>query len=471
MISILIPSGIMLAVYWARYFLAEHRKGIPLTVPLVFTCLFIPKLNLLEVNHVYSTAGIRTDDLLTLVLLIIALRDSYTYKNKYIKWGIGFLAALTVANLISLITGRAGGYENNILFSILTIARKYEYFAFTLIGIYLGRKTKNAEKVVLTEVTWMSCFHVIIGLMQVLRRCNYAVSGIVSNHDYIGFAVSTFNGHYEYGMFLCFAIVIYLICFVRACREGSAGKCLFSAGMILVSFAMIWLTKSRSSLVIGLFLTVMILLFSIRKTSRLPLKVCAFAGALVFILAGVLFATGKLDLGRFAEVDLGKYAESLKDNLENGSLREYIEFIKSGEPEWKLGVQKNMDVSAALRFYKWGAALDGFRQSPVFGYGTGVTRVMDGCYVKLLGETGLAGTLLWLAMFGYFMKSVWALRKEVLSARIVFWIMIAVMAASVFIDMFEASKPMGMLWLGVGLAIGAASMKPAENNSLSGEKA
>ena len=33
---------------------------------------------------------------------------------------------------------------------------------------------------------------------------------------------------YEYGMFLCFAIVIYLICFVRACRAGSVGKCLFS---------------------------------------------------------------------------------------------------------------------------------------------------------------------------------------------------------------------------------------------------
>ncbi len=81
MISILIPGGILLAVYWARYFLAEHRKGIPLTVPLVFTCLFIPKLNLLEVNHLYSTAGIRTDDLLTLVLLVIALRDSYTYRN------------------------------------------------------------------------------------------------------------------------------------------------------------------------------------------------------------------------------------------------------------------------------------------------------------------------------------------------------------------------------------------------------
>ena len=471
MISILIPSGIMLAVYWARYFLSERRKGIPLTVPLVFTCLFIPKLNLIGINRTYSTAGIRTDDFLTLALLIIALRDSYTYRNKYIKWGLGFLAALSAAGVVSMMIGRAGGYENNILFSVLAIARKFEYFAFALIGIYYARKTQKAEKVVLTEVTWMSCFHVVIGLLQVLGWCNYAVSGIVSNHDYNGFAVSTFNGHYEYGMFLCFAIVIYLICFVQACRKGPAGECFFSVGMILVSFAMIWLTKSRSSLVIGLFLTVLILLFSIRKTSRLPLKICAFAGALVFILAGVLFATGKLDIGRFAEVDPGKYAESLKDNIQNGSLREYIAYIQSGEPEWKLGVQKNMDVSAALRFYKWGAALDGFRQSPVFGYGIGVTRVMDGNYVKLLGETGLVGTLLWLAMFVYFMKSIWTLRKKTAAGRIVFWMMIAVLAASLFIDMFEASKPMGMLWLGVGLAIGAASVKPAENNSLSGEEA
>ncbi len=470
MISILIPSGILLAVYWARFFLTEHKKGIPLTVPLAFTCLFIPKLNLVGVNSVYSTAGIRTDDFLTLVLLIIALRDSFTYKNRYIRWGLGFLAALTVSSLVSLAVGRAGGYENPVLFSILSIARKFEYFSFALIGIYAARKTEHAEKVVLAEFTWMSCFHVIIGLLQVFRKCNVAVSGVVSNHDYIGFAVSTFNGHYEYGQFLCFAVVLYLVFFVRACRTRSAGKLFFSAGMIFASFVMIWLTKSRSSLVISLFLTVLILLFSIRKDSRPALKIGATAGAVILALAGVLFVTGVLSVGRFEAVDLGKYAESLRSNVENGSLQEYIEYIKSGEPEWKLGVQKNMDVSAALRFYKWGAALDGFRRSPVFGYGTGVTRVMDGSYIKLLGEAGLVGTLLWLAMYGYFMKSVWLLREKTGSARIVFWMMISVMAASLFIDMFEASKPMGMLWLGAGLAIGAASVKPADKNCLSGDK-
>ena len=62
MISILVPSGILLAVYWARYLLDRFRYGkhVPVIVPLAFTCLFIPKINLINVNRMYSTAGIRT---------------------------------------------------------------------------------------------------------------------------------------------------------------------------------------------------------------------------------------------------------------------------------------------------------------------------------------------------------------------------------------------------------------------------
>ena len=100
MISILIPSGILLAVYWVRYFLDRYKSGkhIPLIVPLAFTCLFIPKINLITVNQTYSTAGIRTDDFLVVIMLVIALRESFTYRNKYIKWGLGFLAALTLCH-------------------------------------------------------------------------------------------------------------------------------------------------------------------------------------------------------------------------------------------------------------------------------------------------------------------------------------------------------------------------------------
>ena len=462
--SILIPAGILLAVYWTRYFATERKKGVSFLLPLVFTCLFIPKLNLIRVNRIhYNTAGIRPDDLLTLILFLAALKDKRTWKNRYIRWGIGFLAALTAANLVSMFTGRANGYDNGVLFSILSIVRKYEYFAFALIGICIARKSENAEKTILEEFTWMSCFHILIGLLQVFGLCNVAAAGRITDREYIGFAVSTFNGHYEYGQYLCFAAAIYLCVFLQTCRRSSAGKCLFSAGMFLASFIMIWLTKSRTSLMTGILLTVLILLFSVRKIRCRPVKAGVCAGLAMAVTAGILFAAGAVKIGRFEMINLGEYAEALRENIEHGDLRQYVSRLKEDVylVESQMVETWITDGSASVRFLKWGAALDGFRQYPLFGYGTGVTRVMDGNYVKLLGETGIAGTLLWLGMYSFFMHAVRKAGKRIFSGQCAFWMMVSVLIASVFIDMFEASKPMEMIWLAAGLVIAQESRDQA----------
>ena len=456
-ISILIPTGILLAVYWIRYFGTERKKGIPWMVPLIFTCLFIPKLNLIRVNRIhYNTAGIRLDDILTLILFLAALRDSHTWKNKYIKWGLGFLAALSAANLVSMFAGRANGFDNAVLFSVFSIVRKFEYFAFALIGIYFVRRSGNAEELALKEFTWMNCFHAVIGLLQILGLCNVAAAGKITDNEYIGFAVSTFNGYYEYGQYLCFAVVIYLCVFLRTDRNTSTGKKLLSAAMLLVSFIMIWLTKSRSSLLIAALLIILILVFSVRKISYLPVKIGVCTGLVLLMAAGILFAAGVVKIGRFDErFNLSEYADVLRENIEHGDLRQYAKRLKEDvylrEPQMvQIWIT---DESAAIRFYKWGAVLDGFRHYPLFGYGTGVTRVVDGNYVKLLGETGIIGTLLWLAMFGYFMHVTLKAGKKIPLGRCVFWMMVSVLIASVFIDMFEASRPMEMLWMAVGLVI------------------
>ena len=111
-----------------------------------------------------------------------------------------------------MFTGRAMGYDNAVPFSLLTIVRKYEYFAFALIGIYIAGHTEGADKAALEEFTWMSGFHILIGLLQVAGACNYAVIGFLDYWDpsWANRAISTFNGHYEYGHFLCFGIVICL---------------------------------------------------------------------------------------------------------------------------------------------------------------------------------------------------------------------------------------------------------------------
>jgi O-antigen ligase len=122
-------------------------------------------------------------------------------------------------------------------------------------------------------------------------------------------------------------------------------------------------------------------------------------------------------------------------------------------------LDKVTDWSAAVRFLKWFAATDGFRLNPVLGYGTGVTHVMDGNYIKLLAETGIAGTALWLGFYGYFMKAVGKFRRRTKLGKALLFIMVSILLNSVLIDMFEASKPMEMLWLMVGgvLAYGAAA--------------
>ena len=452
MISILIPSGIFLAIYWARYYWLTQKQGkkLPLILPLAFTCLFIPKINLIQVNPDHSMAGIRADDILSFVMLIISIRDAYVWKNKKILTGLGFLLALSVSNFISIFIGRSMGYDNAIPFSILFILRRFEYFAFALIGVYMARKTENIEKVALEEFTILSCFHIVIGLLQVAGISNYATMGFLDFcPDYWqGFAISTFNGHYEYGQFLCYAIAIYLCAFIRTKKPGWLG-------LLAASFGMLWLTYSRSSLVVGIIVVILILFFTACKIQRRWMRICVIAVIILVIVIGVLICTGVIKVGRFELIDLDLYTRGWNYYMEHGNLKRLNELVRmDADTGYGMGWGENIDGSIAGRFYKWGCAMDGFRQSPIFGYGTGVTQVADGNFFKLLGEGGLLGTLLWMGMYGFYMVTVWLSRKRVVIARSVFYMMVSVLLACLMFDMFEASKTMEMLWLAVGLVIG-----------------
>ena len=451
MISILVPTFALLGLYWAWFFFRKFKQGKKLSfiLPLAFTCLFIPKINLIQVNPDHSMAGIRTDDLLALVMVLTAVVDRRTWKDRRVLIGLGFLGALSLACLISVFCGRGMGYDNAVPFSILSILRRFEYFAFVLIGVYLALHTENGGKTALTEFAIMSGFHMIIGLLQVIGVCNYAVIGFLDFWDpsWANRAISTFNGHYEYGHFLCFGIAVFLCAFLRTRKPGWLA-------LVAANFGMIWLSNSRTSLIVGMLLTVLVLLFSLRKSTPRPLKAVAFGSIGLFLLAGILFATGAVELGRFGAINLSEYAETMQTTLANGNLPEYAKMVRAGISESTTMPAGIADADVYARFFKWGAAMNGFRQSPFFGYGTGVTEVMDGNYIKLLGENGIIGLLLWLGMFGYYMRVVWKARREALPGRSVFWMMVSVLLASFAIDMFEASKPMEMLWLGIGLVIG-----------------
>ena len=132
MISIIPVGFALIGLYWLRWVIWK-RKELPIVIPILFTCFFLPKINLIKVSTL-STAGIRIDDFLTLLLLLIAIMDPATYRHKAVKWGVRILLLLSVVNLLSVFVGRMKGYDNSILHSILMVVRKFEYFAFVPVG-------------------------------------------------------------------------------------------------------------------------------------------------------------------------------------------------------------------------------------------------------------------------------------------------------------------------------------------------
>ena len=100
MIPIIPLSGALLLAYWVRWIFWK-RKEQPIAVPVLVTCFFLPKINLLKVSSL-STAGIRADDLLALVLLLAAVMDPATYRNKAVKWGFRILLVLSAIVLLNV---------------------------------------------------------------------------------------------------------------------------------------------------------------------------------------------------------------------------------------------------------------------------------------------------------------------------------------------------------------------------------
>ncbi len=458
MISIIDISGVLLALYWLR-FLVWKRKELPLVIPILFTCVYLPKLNLIQVSSL-STAGIRIDDFLALLLLIVAVMDPATYRNRAVKWGFRMLLLLSVVNLLSVIVGRLKGYDNQVLLSVLMVIRKFEYCSFALAGIYTARKLGNPYKVFYSEFTWLSILLMIPAALQVMGKVTYAVNG-TDLGDYLhGTAAATFNGYYEYGQYLCFASAIYICDLLNGQEKAKIWKTSIPVSLIMLplTLGILTVSKSRSSLVIGFLLILTAVYFPIRRTVFRSRLIAGGYGGIVLLGALTVLLTGVISvniLGRFGEAFTGDLFGKARVLLSKGDFRRYVTMIRTGLFEYNMIDQWGYldyisDWSMATRFLKWGAALDGFRYNPLLGYGTGVTHVMDGNYIRLLGETGLLGTSVWLVFYFGMMRFVWKFRNQSLLGKAVLLMMLSILLNAVTIDMFDASKPMEILWLLVG---------------------
>ena len=232
--------------------------------------------------------------------------------------------------------------------------------------------------------------------------------------------------------------------------------------MLALSLGMLVLSRSRSSLVIGALLILIAIYFPLRETIPRRRLIVGGYGGIAVLAAVTVVLTGIIGweiAGRFGSISPDDFTRYWAEFLRRGDFSLYREMIRENWFEFDaistLGyLDRISDWSLATRYLKWGAALDGFRLNPLLGYGTGVTHVMDGNYIRLLAETGILGTGLWLFFYGYFMRAVRKARGRSKLAKAVLLIMLSILLNSVLIDMFDASKPMEMMWLLAGGVLG-----------------
>ena len=107
------------------------------------------------------------------------------------------------------------------------------------------------------------------------------------------------------------------------------------------------------------------------------------------------------------------------------------------------------DVSFKVRITKWMSLIEGWMRRPIFGMGASIAReAVDGNYVRLLVESGLAGLISWIVFMVIIIRNLDKSKKR--SCVMVLLSTITIAVSAILIDVFAASKIMMFYYILVG---------------------
>ena len=178
-------------------------------------------------------------------------------------------------------------------------------------------------------------------------------------------------------------------------------------------------------------------------------------GLVLLLAAGIIFATSsqlKAALGetRFAETPgpaqmLGVFERMWREVEPVSTHQEYIE--EAGydleNPRYPLYFDKNIDPSFQVRAQRWAIILKSMALRPVhllIGSAPGAFGVAtDSNIIRVVGETGLAGLILYALTAATIFRTFLASSLTVIS-------LIILLVSSIFIDIFWSTKAMPLFW-------------------------
>lgn len=422
--------------------LKKQRKYLSLFV--IIITLFLPKINILKISSGTAT-GLRTEDLIIfLFMIVICFKEQFKSCYKLFDLKVFKLFYLYILlSVISSFIGVSSGYTYSYSLSIFSLIRKVEYFCYIFVGYDLIYQLKGCLKE--TLVRWLDRFMIYTTMFVALQTTKFIGCWRFGSYDYgsfVGRAVGTFNGPYEIAAFMLMTMVIYLYQWLKG--NDSIKSLVYS----ILSFLIIVLSQSRTSLLIAFVLIVLM----IAKYASSKFKKIFFifgTGLGVTLLAFILFGNISF-FARFKTISFSGLMAPIKYYLKNGSYDDYIYTLLNEDTVWlERYVFQTGDLSFNIRMFKWFAMFDVITKFPLFGYGFGANSVIDGNYVKMLAENGFIGTFVFILMLFVVIKEI----DDKDNRNLYIWMLVSVLLGSVLIDLFDASKIMEFLYFFIGISV------------------
>jgi hypothetical protein len=475
----------------------------------VFLMVFIPLYPKLPTLDIFGTwVYIRLEDFAVALAIIYLIGDSVRKKTIpkttltvpiLVYWIVG---GISLVWSILFIGPHLSGYFPHL--AILHYARRFEYMFLFFIAFNAAKKTGNLRFFIGATVFTTICITLyglgqkFLGFPAYLTMNEEFAKGIPLRLPPTARIPSTFGGHYDLGAYLVLVIPIFaslmvgvkkiwLKVFFLLLSLSSLGLLLLTAsrisfGVYLLATCAIYLWHKKPLLIIPTVIVSFVMLNLVAGASERFYKTFRFSDVIVDLSTGK--PIGTLDKLEGGKALLDKQENPAEENLPQGS--EFInvpqsntpatsvktvELFKSSELSSGSGeiatisgsflIQKALvyDISITTRFQgQWPKAIEAFKRNILLGSGYSTLSVAaDGDYLRMLGETGILGTIAFLGIF-YAVFVLFKRQKKLdnLTNSYVIGILGGLVGLSlnaVLIDVFEASKVAFTLWLLLGICV------------------
>lgn len=337
--------------------------------------LFLPKINFIGFRS--ETAGIRVDDVILLLVAGTMLIDWFGRLDLTIEplpaAAFMVIGVFCLSNLVNLGIGHS---------SILYSLRLAEYMVFFWSGKYLVRQGYDLDLVVKTMVLLNFAIAILqyAGLVGGFATSGYESAvgrpfGISANHPAEMSAMLN----------LAFAALVF----------GDKTNKFWQWSLIVGLFVL--LTGSRSALAAHCLL----ILVYIYRHSKNKINFVLRSGAVSALLVAIILAVPNDVTSRSADLVSWQNVQTFRDVYDRIPVdRQFADVSEGGDPE---DSPEGVDISWYMRGYKWAEVVKTmFAQSWIIwilGVGPGgIGIALDGGWLRLVVETGIIGTLFFVAL-------------------------------------------------------------------------